>query len=244
MIDGSLAVGHKIMSKCSGCGCELPWPLKTCGKCGQEFFQGLGKSAAGPIKLAHCSKCGKLKMCSESGYEWVCEVCKAELPAVSSQPSNVDAPSVRVQSDNVAVAVHPKQTEQKIREVDTVRPPRTSLLRWFDSDMRQRVIAYRIQECLEASSSRIGLRELKQRLHASRYRDWQAAFNWLAGAGVLKLEGRVVVLVKSVTLRLPPRRRKPRRKQTDRPRTVPTEWFERHREVYGQHWKSDPELRA
>jgi len=92
----------------------------------------------------------------------------------------------------------PKRTLDKdgIQKTDTAqtdRPPikprekSPTLLRWFDSDMRQRVLASRIQDALNLAGGKSGLRALKQMLHASRYRDWQSAFDWLAEAGILEV---------------------------------------------------------
>src|SRR6266566_2943250 len=30
------------MNKCTGCGCPLNWPFRTCNSCAQEFFANLG----------------------------------------------------------------------------------------------------------------------------------------------------------------------------------------------------------
>jgi ribosomal protein S27AE len=239
------------MTQCSGCGCSLSWPYKTCSACAQEFFKQLNP-LAGPIqKVSQCSKCGKLEMCSEHDYQWLCSRCK---PAETVRKSVQDG---QVQKVDKAIDQPPKQpriTEYKPPEpssnesdrvserLEPIKPRKKSptLLRWYDSDMRQRVLAFRIQEAIAAGS--IGLTALKQKLHASRYRDWQSAFDWLTAAGVIEVQGKVVVLVKPVSLRLPPRSRRPRRKQTNRPRRLPTEWFDKHRQVYGGHWKSDSRL--
>jgi hypothetical protein len=229
-------------NQCSGCGVPLPFPYKSCAKCGQDFFAKLYSPLAGPIqKLSHCSKCNKLTMCSEHSSLWFCPRCKPVQKSECEIVQKVDKVSAKISSNS-----QPQTSGLAERLAEPPTKPRQrkcSLLRWYDSDMRQRVLALRIQDALKLAGGKSDLRALKQKLHASRYRDWQSAFDWLVGAGVLEVRGKAVVLVKPVLLRLPPRSRKPRpRPKQDRLRRPPTDWFQRHRDVYGAHWKSDSRL--
>jgi ribosomal protein S27AE len=233
------------MNNCA-CGREISWPLKNCPACSQTFFARLYSPLAGPIqKLAHCSKCGKLEMCSEHGDPWFCPRCK---PVQKSDGEK--APETVHKTDKVSAKISSNSqaptsglADKRLAEPPTKpRQRKCSLLRWYDLDMRQRVLASRIQDALKLAGGKSGLRGLKQKLHASRYRDWQSAFDWLGGAGVLEVQGKAVVLIEHIPLRLPPRTKRPRRKQTNRPRRLSTEWFDKHRQVYGGHWKSDSRL--